>query len=51
MPSDACLFFYACPGCATVLRPEPGDCCVFCSYSPVTCPPKAIAVNAAPWDP
>ncbi|HWY62626.1 MAG TPA: GDCCVxC domain-containing (seleno)protein [Rhizomicrobium sp.] len=39
MPTDACQFFYDCKGCAAVLRPKPGDCCVFCSYGDVTCPP------------
>nr|WP_281243396.1 GDCCVxC domain-containing (seleno)protein [Roseovarius lutimaris] len=22
-----------------VLRPKPGDCCVYCSYADVACPP------------
>jgi hypothetical protein len=39
MPTDACLFFYACTGCGATLRPKPGDCCVFCSYGSVSCPP------------
>nr|WP_043746521.1 MULTISPECIES: GDCCVxC domain-containing (seleno)protein [Rhodospirillales] len=39
MPSDACQFFYDCKGCGIVLRPKPGDCCVFCSYGSVPCPP------------
>ncbi|MFA7394753.1 GDCCVxC domain-containing (seleno)protein [Denitratimonas sp. CY0512] len=39
MPTTACQFFYECPGCSTVLRPKPGDCCVFCSYGTVPCPP------------
>jgi hypothetical protein len=39
MPTDTCQFFYRCPGCNTVLRPKPGDCCVFCSYGSVPCPP------------
>ncbi|MEO8848019.1 MAG: GDCCVxC domain-containing (seleno)protein [Casimicrobiaceae bacterium] len=39
MPTDACLWFYECEGCKTVLRPRPGDCCVFCSYGTVKCPP------------
>jgi hypothetical protein len=26
---------------ATVLRPKTGDCCVFCSYGSVKCPPNA----------
>ena len=40
MPTNACLFFYTCPTCGTRLKPLPGDCCVFCSYSNLVCPPK-----------
>jgi hypothetical protein len=40
MPADACQFFYQCKGCGVVLKPKPGDCCVFCSYGNVPCPPK-----------
>ncbi len=32
MPGSACLYFYKCTRCGTVLRPKAGDCCVFCSY-------------------
>ena len=39
MPEDACQFFYECKGCGKLLRPEQGDCCVFCSYGDVPCPP------------
>ncbi|KIC10697.1 hypothetical protein RA19_09840 [Leisingera sp. ANG-M1] len=39
MPQDACQWFYECHACRKVLRPEPGDCCVFCSYGSVPCPP------------
>lgn len=39
MPTDACQFFYECTGCGVVLRPKEGDCCVFCSYGSVPCPP------------
>jgi hypothetical protein len=39
MPVDACQFFYECDVCKALLRPEPGDCCVFCSYGSVKCPP------------
>ena len=39
MPEDACQFFLDCPACGTVLRPRPGDCCVFCSYGSMPCPP------------
>ncbi len=39
MPTDACQFFHECPACGAIVRPEPGDCCVFCSYGDVPCPP------------
>jgi hypothetical protein len=39
MPTDACQFFYECEGCKVLLRPRAGDCCVFCSYGSVKCPP------------
>ena len=38
MPTDSCQFFQQCAQCKTVLRPEPGDCCVFCSYGDLPCP-------------
>jgi hypothetical protein len=40
MPANACQFFYECGKCKTVLRPKAGDCCVFCSYGTVRCPPQ-----------
>ena len=39
MPTDACRWHYECAQCHALLRPEPGDCCVFCSYGDVPCPP------------
>lgn len=39
MPTDACQFFYECTSCGMKLKPKPGDCCVFCSYGSVPCPP------------
>ncbi|PCJ40167.1 MAG: hypothetical protein COA71_11705 [SAR86 cluster bacterium] len=39
MPTDNCLFFYECKKCNTRLTPKKGDCCVFCSYASVPCPP------------
>jgi hypothetical protein len=39
MPTDACQFFYDCKGCGVRLKPKSGDCCVFCSYGDVPCPP------------
>jgi hypothetical protein len=39
LPTDACQWLYDCKGCAAVLKPLRGDCCVFCSYGTVACPP------------
>ncbi|HEY2531262.1 MAG TPA: GDCCVxC domain-containing (seleno)protein [Xanthobacteraceae bacterium] len=43
MPVDACRIAYECTGCGATLRPLPGDCCVFCSYGSVPCPPVQLA--------
>jgi len=40
MPTDACQVLYVCAQCGAHLRPTPGDCCVFCSYGSVPCPPR-----------
>ncbi|HXV22633.1 MAG TPA: GDCCVxC domain-containing (seleno)protein [Alphaproteobacteria bacterium] len=40
MPTDACQYLWDCPRCAALVRPKAGDCCVFCSYGSVPCPPK-----------
>lgn len=40
MPVDACLWFYECEQCGSLLLPKAGDCCVFCSYGSVKCPPQ-----------
>lgn len=45
MPTDACQFFYECSHCKAILRPKPGDCCVYCSYGAVKCPPKQGLTN------
>jgi hypothetical protein len=42
MPTDACIFFYECKGCRKLLRPLAGDCCVFCSFGSVKCPPVQL---------
>jgi hypothetical protein len=39
MPTNACRYVYDCPACGARLKPKPGDCCVFCSYGDVACPP------------
>ncbi|HET7396686.1 MAG TPA: GDCCVxC domain-containing (seleno)protein [Gammaproteobacteria bacterium] len=45
MPTDACQYLFECLGCHSLLKPQPGDCCVFCSYGSVPCPPKQQASN------
>jgi hypothetical protein len=39
MPTDSCRYFHNCSGCGALLKPKTGDCCVFCSYGSVPCPP------------
>ncbi len=39
MPTDSCQIIYECKQCKTVLRPKNGDCCVYCSYGSIPCPP------------
>ena len=39
MPTDTCQYFYDCTGCGIKLKPKSGDCCVFCSYGSIPCPP------------
>ncbi len=45
MPIDACVYFYDCDNCKTVLKPKMGDCCVYCSYGTVKCPPIQVGEN------
>ena len=46
MPTDACQYYYECSGCRVLLKPKPGDCCVFCSYGDVSCPPIQQTTSA-----
>jgi hypothetical protein len=39
MPTDACQILYVCGSCGHRLKPKAGDCCVFCTYGSVPCPP------------
>ncbi len=39
MPEDNCLYYHECRHCGAPLKPLPGDCCVFCSYGTLHCPP------------
>ena len=47
MPTDACVHFYECTNCHTVLSPKPGECCVFCSWGSSQCPPKQREAGTA----
>jgi hypothetical protein len=40
MATDSCQYLYECSACHALHRPKAGDCCVFCSYGSVPCPPK-----------
>jgi len=39
MPTNACQYYYDCKNCDVLLKPKAGDCCVYCSYGDVKCPP------------
>ena len=39
MPVNACQYFYECENCKAIIKPLPGDCCVYCSCGTVKCPP------------
>ena len=39
MPTDACQYDYECTACHAVIKPLTGDCCVYCSFGTVKCPP------------
>jgi len=39
MPLKVCQIFYDCRGCGARLKAKTGNCCVFCSYHSVPCPP------------
>lgn len=43
MPENACIYFHTCSHCQTRLKPKTGDCCVFCSYGDVPCPPVQLS--------
>jgi hypothetical protein len=45
MPTDACLFFHECAACHSMIRPDSGDCCVFCSFGSVVCPPMQCGAS------
>lgn len=39
MPTDACQIRHACARCGHEMKPKAGDCCVFCTFGSVPCPP------------
>ena len=45
MPTNACQYFYECENCKKVLKPTNNDCCVYCSYGSVACPPIQLDQN------
>ena len=45
MPINACQFFYECKSCKALLKPKKGDCCVYCSFGSVACPPIQLNQN------
>ncbi|TDJ67584.1 MAG: hypothetical protein E2O37_00165 [Proteobacteria bacterium] len=47
MPTDACLFYHERKTCNTLLRPKTRDCCVFCSYGTVPCPPIQLSQSGS----
>lgn len=47
IPPNYCLIFHRCARCGVTLRPQPGDCCVFCSYGDVRCVPEQLAARGA----
>lgn len=38
MPTDVCVIKYNCEKCQTEMRPQDGDCCVYCTYGIHKCP-------------
>ncbi|MEO6681679.1 MAG: GDCCVxC domain-containing (seleno)protein [Ginsengibacter sp.] len=45
MSTDSCQYFYVFKQCKTRLKPKEGDCCVYCSYGTVKCPPIQLGDN------
>ncbi len=39
IPENACIVSYDCGQCGFTLRPVGFDCCVFCAFGSVVCPP------------
>ena len=45
MPANACQYFYECSNCHSIIKPNEGDCCVYCSFGDINCPPIQEGVN------
>ena len=45
MPTDSCQWYYECKECSALLKPKNNDCCVFCSYAKIPCPPTQKSNN------
>jgi hypothetical protein len=51
MPLNACQIVYNCRSCRSEIRARAGECCVFCSFADVPCPPaqrSQVIPNLAP---
>ncbi len=44
MPANVGICLWECPQCQTVVKSKPSDCCIFCAYGTVPCPP--VQMNA-----
>lgn len=42
MPETGCQYMHQCQKCGKVITAKEGDCCVFCSYADIKCPPKQL---------
>ena len=42
MPQTGCQYMYQCQKCGKIIKAKDSDCCVFCSYANIKCPPKQL---------
>jgi hypothetical protein len=50
MSTTACQWYYECESCNALLKPLKGDCCVYCSYGTVKCPPIQEGQSCCKFD-
>lgn len=50
MPIDFCQYYYECKKCGALLKPVPGDCCVYCSFGDTPCPPRQAYADCCSSD-